>query len=220
VAARVPQLLIDFILSLIKQESGGQPGRIARRSTKFARELPSKEGGTVKAKQALGLMQTIPLVVDNYNKSNPTLYYEDMTGATAAAAQKQVQVGLWAFERNRKAIEALTGRKLIDKKRLNLDLLKLVLVAYNWGIGRTKTKLKALKKDGLAPTFKNLSITWPTLGEPANRPLFYANRIVKRALFPGSPGDGQAKPIDTSVSNWFLAGLGAVLIWFLMKGYR
>ena len=212
VAASAPQLLIDFVLSIIRNESGGAPGIQARRSTKFERAIPSKEGGTVESDKALGLMQTIPLVVEHYNQENPIAYWEDMTGDSTAAAKKQIQVGLWALNRNIRAIEATTGTKLIERGRLNLDTLKLALVAYAWGIGRTKKKLKELKKGGRAPTFENLQSTWPTLGEPANRPIKYANRIVNRVL---KPGPGISKPVEPNpVANISLIVLGGLFFIF------
>lgn len=225
-AASAPHLLIDFILSIIRNESGGKPGIKANRATKFSKELPTRSGGVVKVNKALGLMQTIPLVVDDYNKTHKTAFYDDMTGATVAAAKKQIQVGVWTFNNNVRAIQAATGKQLIKSGKINIDLLKLVLVAYAWGVGRTKRKLNELKKAGKAPTFENLQAAWPQLGQPANRPIYYANKIVNRVLKPPKGSKGPKRPGQVPGrgnqgnrgSDLSMIVLGGILFFYLMKG--
>lgn len=218
VAASAPRFLVDFVLSIIQNESGGRPGLAARRKTKYAQQLPSRAGGQVEEKRALGLMQTIPIVIKDYNSQaeHETAYYDDMTGSTTAAAQKQIDVGVWTLNNNIRAVERATGKQLAQGGKIDLDLMKLVLVAYAWGIGRLKRKLAELGEAGKAPTFKNLAATWPELGKPANRPIFYANKIVNRIV--GKPTKPGGKPVTGGGGgNIALIALGGLLLWQLAE---
>jgi len=216
VVASAPRFLVDFVLSIIQNESYGRPGIAAKRTTKLKRALPVKGGGQMIVKRALGLMQTIPAVIQDYNAQaeHEPAYWDDMTGTTPTAAQKQIDVGIWTLQNNISAVEKLTGKQLSQGGKLDLDLMRLALVAYAWGIGRLKKKLRELEESGKAPTFKNLAAAWPELGKPANRPLYYANKIVNRMV--GKPTKPGGKPSNGGTAgNIALFALGGLLLWQL-----
>jgi len=182
VAAKVSDPLIPYMLAIIENESGGTPGVEAYKATRLTAELPSSGGGTIAANRALGLMQTIPIVIDDYNKIHTDIAtYEEMRGNSLADGYKQIDVGIWAFKNNVRILERILGQTLVSNNRLNENLLKLVLVAYAWGIGNLRNKLDVLRDLNLEPNFNNLKRTFPTLGQPANQPLVYVERIFRKA---------------------------------------
>jgi len=155
-------------------------------------------------------MQTIPLVIDDFNKVHSAgVTYEQMTGATKADGMKQIQVGIWTFLNNVRALERLTNQSLFSGNRLNLNLLKLVLVSYAWGIGNLRNKLDVLADLNLDPTFDNLRATFPELGKPANQPLVYVDRIFRKA----AKYEGAIETATTGASIIGALLIGGLLIW-------
>jgi hypothetical protein len=210
VAGKVPSILLPVALGVIQKESGGIAGKQAGATTRFGIELPSSGGGTVYADRALGLMQVIPIVIREYNDGRArTVTYEEMTGTSTADGHKQLDIGIWAYFNNVILVELLTGKNLIQGSRLNTDLLKLVLVSYNWGFGNLRKKIDVLTNQGLDPNFDNLAQMFPALGEPANSPLKYVSRVLNYAR---GYADMDPSGIYDTIDVQPIAGAGLALL--------
>lgn len=213
---RIDPILAPFVLAIIENESGGVAGETANRPTAFSVPLPSSSGGEITTDRALGLMQTIPIVIDDYNATHDGGYtYEDMIGTTYSSGIKQMNVGIWTFLNNINAVERYLNQSLFMNNRLNENLLKLVLVSYSWGIGNLRNKLNVLKDLNLEPTYYNLKATFPELGKPANQPLIFVDRILRKSE---KYGNLTVKQIESGASALGLLLLGGLAIWAFKKG--
>lgn len=177
----------DLILSIINNESGGQAGVPAGVRTKFARELPLRTGGTELVDRAYGLMQCVPVVIEDYNKAHPKepVYFDDMKGRTADAGRLQIRVGTWLFNKMIRRLsdffpESFPARTASDA---DPEQLSAALVAYARGMGALKKKFELLKQKGVSLTQRNLYEHFPLWGfdkvkrKWINRPLYYAAKV-------------------------------------------
>lgn len=136
----------DLILSVIRVESGGKAG------------LTNPSGG------ASGLMQVLPVTLQDYNqrhKDNYTL--ADMRGEDTASARAQIRVGLSTLARYwRRAYEYLSSR--MPSVPIS-DLSRIADLFYRAGPGATIKKLDQLSN----PTFLALKTGFPDW-EPMKHP--------------------------------------------------
>jgi len=139
---------LDLVLSIIQRESGGHVG-IKGGIVKQPVELPTDKGAKQLFALEAGLMQTIPAVVEMYNKTqSPTITIEDLIGHDERAARQQIRVGCWFF--------ALIVAKLhkFDPVRFpgaspgnaTEQQLQLALAGYNAGWGALENALSILKQ--------------------------------------------------------------------------
>lgn len=177
----------DLILAIIKHESGGTPGILARVKCKCGM-MPSLKNGSIKVCNAMGLMQVIPSTVDFYNQANDErdiATYEDMTGTDERAIRLQIRTGckFLAFVNHylhRHFPQALPESSLANATD---DQIQLVLTGYAVGHGAAAKKLKQLIDQGKTPSFANIKKNFPTWGQNKegkwiNRPLKYANDTI------------------------------------------
>lgn len=177
----------DLLLSIINNESGGFAGVAAKVKTKYSRALPLRAGGTKTVDRALGLMQCIPVVIEDYNKAHPSdpVYYDDMTGKTAAEGRLQIRVGAWLFGRLVRRLNQLYPGAFPAQNPAGAgpEQLTAALVAYARGLGALKEKFDQLQADGLTLTQRNLYERFPLWGFDKlkrrwiNRPLYYAAKV-------------------------------------------
>jgi len=164
--------LVNLVLSIIQQESGGKAG-----VTAYAR---AGDGS-----YARGLMQVIGSVTSDYNRAHNTEYDHeaDMGGTTPTAARLQIRVGLWLVMRK----QAQVSNYLPDGASF-ADIARIADTAYAMGWGATRTKLNKLKVEGLPLTFASLAERFPKWGwsekkqKWINRPLHHAQTIYERYL--------------------------------------
>ena len=121
----------ELIHSLIKVESSWKPGIVN-----------PKSGAT-------GLMQVMPVVVDDYNKSHsPKILMSELKGTSLESIRKQVKIGLWilgAFWRG--------TYNYLQPKTLTVPVDELVKIAdlfYVAGPGATRKKLAQLSTPSYA----------------------------------------------------------------------
>lgn len=202
-ATLAPQALIPFILAIIDHESGGKPGAIAHLPTRYSIALPGRNNDPKTWDRALGLMQTIPATIENYNNAHPGAIacWQDMIGASGQAIRRQVQVGIWALIRNIEQVQRFRKTDSITR-----DILALALCSYAVGIGAVSGALRELVAAGIAPTYDNLKAGFPELGGPKNHPHRYVQAVFRLAEKYGS------KPIQT-IGGIASIALCAFLIW-------
>jgi hypothetical protein len=216
----------DLVLSVIQQESGGKPGAISARRTRYCVKLPSSylapAVSGIKACNALGLMQVIPKNIESYNTHitpDDPIAFEDMIGKKDA--RKQIRVGVWVL-RNSLAWLNSYDPKLFPwpKGKLTDDQARLGLCVYAIGPASTKIQLDGLRVSGRPLTFDSLASFAPEWGAPANRPIHYAGTVWDRyTAYAGLP---PAVTIKTKTARAG-AGAGVVLLalaflWALSTG--
>lgn len=176
-------LPIDLILAIIEHESRGVTGKKAGTRTKHCVNLPYQSGGVKKLCHAHGLMQVIPRNYYNWNRSDkqPKATIENITGKGPGAARFQIKVGTYILK------ECFNTIHLYDpvlfpwpKGNMTDDQIKFALAIYAWGFERLKPKLDTMTLSNWPLTFNELKRHWPKLGEPKNRPLYYATKIFNR----------------------------------------
>lgn len=174
-------LPVNVVLAVIKKESSGIAGEIAKKKTKYCVDLPLRFGGTRRSCHALGLMQVIPKNVEHWNKTHKTIFYEDMTGTSSAAAKIQIRIGSSILRGNLTALH--TWYPVLfpwPEWELTDDQMMIGLMGYLWGMPRVFPFLKELRSQFVPITFDELARQWPQMGEPGkNRPLKYAMRVEK-----------------------------------------
>lgn len=203
----------DLVLAIINHESGGNPGILARVNCKCG-PMPTATGETVEICNAMGLMQVIPATVDFYNQDaaqKDIATVEDMTGKDERAIRLQIRTGckFLAFANlylHKHFPATVTEQSLSNASD---DQISLALTAYAVGNGATAKKMQALVDQNKAPTFANIKKNFPKWGQNAqgewiNRPLQYANSVMKKfranrsGSFTGSKaGDIVARATDT-----------------------
>jgi len=214
--------LVNWLLSIIQQESGGVPGRQAY----------AKAGD---GSYARGLTQVIGSVTKDYNAAHGTLYDHDevMGGTSQAAAQIQIRVGLWLVRRKQSQVRAYLEARAASTAPSSL--WRLADTAYAMGWGALQGKLQTLEAEGRPLTFDELEARFPTWGYSEarekwiNRPLHHANTIWTRyQAAEAESGHTAPAPFDEpSDSLGFdapsilgLVGLaiaGAVLMWVMLR---
>jgi len=215
-------ILNPYFLAIIQNESKGFPGQIASRTTRYTATIPSELGVGIATNRALGLMQVIPINIVDYNSKHPgkEVTYEQMTGTSSADGVKQIETGLYVFFEGVDTLERILGQQLIEPgNRLNLNLLKLALVTYAWGIGNLREKLDVLTSLGLDPSYENLAATFPDLGNDTNnQPLVYTQKIMKNAQYYKGVQDYYFEPgvvpgIEPEMEWSSLMALFGVVLW-------
>jgi hypothetical protein len=207
----------DLILGIIKHESGGNPGILARENCKCGM-MPTTSGTDVQVCNAMGLMQVIPSTVDFYNQGmdeKDVATYEDMTGKDERAIRLQIRTGCKFLAYANHYLHQLYPATVPENSLANADddQIALVLTAYAVGNGATAKKMQALIDENKAPTFANIRKYFPGWGQNAqgkwiNRPLKYATNVMstfkanRTGSYSGSkPGDLVARATNTIKDN-------------------
>lgn len=171
----------DLILAIITRESGGDAGEIGRIKTKSA-ALSRRDGSSIRATSALGLMQVIP------PNLRPPTTYDDMIGATQSDARIQIQEGVKIL---RSSFLRLHRRNPVafpwPKEELTDQQVFLGLASYVYGSGRVQRALDELKKSGRPQNWDELVKRYPRWGEPKNHPIRYVSKISKMLKYPLTP---------------------------------
>ena len=169
----------DLILAIIKNESEGQPGERARKSTRFPKVLERRDGSKILVDRALGLMQVIPLNILDYSLNVEPVTYEDMTGKSREDARMQIRLGvhvlrnalIWVHDQNPSSYQwpegALTGEQIW-----------MGLATYAVGQKRVRKKLRRLKQEGRPVTWASIVKRFPGWGLPDNNPIGYVRKIA------------------------------------------
>lgn len=158
----------NLALAVVQQESGGKAGVKA-----YAR---AGDGS-----YAMGLMQCIKSVTDDYNKTHGTSYDHDsvMGGTSQAAAQIQVRVGVWLLQRKHAQVSKWL-RKRFGTEPPHRDVTMLADTAYAMGWGATRERLTMLEAEGLPLTFDSLAERFPLWGY-SKKKAKWINNPVKHA---------------------------------------
>jgi hypothetical protein len=192
VRSKIDEPWVPVVLSIIQNESGGEPGILARRKTRLARDIPSRKGGVIRLRRAAGLMQTIPQVINSWSKRNPPgVFWEDVTGKDFNSGNLQIRIGVDLLKRLIPKIKQILP-EIPERVGADLreDFVKYTLVSYAWGIGRLQKKIAELRAKGSPVDWNTFQNTYPDLGKPANRPIYYANKVWRKskgAVDPISP---------------------------------
>lgn len=138
-AAQSVPLPRELILEVIRVESGGKAGAVN----------PSSG--------ASGLMQVMPITLEDFNQRHGTNYtLAEMRSGDEAAARKQIRVGLSTLARYWKRaysyLKSRLGTVPVD------ELARIADLAYAAGWGAVKKKLEKLED----PTWAALQIAYPT----------------------------------------------------------
>lgn len=216
----------NWVLALIKQESGGVPGKKAYR----------KAGD---GSYARGLLQCIKSVTDDYNQRNGTSYdHETVIGGEGDDdARIQIRVGLELLRHKR--AQVLAYMKAKGGSLLDVDISQIADTAYAMGWGAARAKLDTMIKEGLELDFQQMALRFAKWGYSEskknwiNQPIHHAKEIRKAYVIEelenpyesGSIGgvdidededNDQDDDFHKEVSSWSLASLlgvvGALLL--------
>lgn len=171
---------VPVVMAIIDNESGGTIGQIAGEETGISASLPMKNGGYKTVKKALGLMQVIPINIEDYAKRFGPVFYEDMTGTSIDAARIQIKIGCDVL---RKMINSMIGylpAMKVTKPAMNPDNLGFILMAYAIGQRPVQNMIQRMKTASLPLTLAAAEESEPNLGKPKNRPYFFAKKILKK----------------------------------------
>lgn len=196
----------DLLLSIINNESGGRAGIAAGVGTKFKMQIPLRAGGTTLVDRAYGLMQAIPAVIVDFNKAHPSspLFFEDISGPTAASGRLQIRAGAWLFNRMVRRLNHFYPDDFPAKTAAQAEpeQLTAALTAYAIGMGALMKKFGILKKEGKPLTHDQLHERFPlwgyskSKGQWINRPLHYSAKVWDRYMRnrTNDPGTGNPPP--------------------------
>ena len=181
----------DLVMAVIQNESSGVAGLAAGRQSKSKAYLPCADGTEKWVDRAYGLMQAVPGTVLSYNDyqrsrsdydPNKLATWEDISGKDERAIRMQIAIGCYYLAVANKILN-LNNPQSAPSKNLsdaNADQIKLILTSYAVGAGATLNKLKLLDEQNLKPTFANLKRRFPDWGKPANRPVYFADKIFQK----------------------------------------
>lgn len=212
----------DLVLAIIKHESGGNPGILAKVKCKCGM-MPTTSGDEINVCNAMGLMQVIPGTVDFYNRSaeeKEIATFEDMTGKDDRAIRLQIRTGCKFLAFANAYLHRHFPATVPEKSLANAsdDQISLALTAYAVGNGATAKKMHALVDRNETPTFKNIKRLFPDWGRNSsgkwiNRPLKYATVVVSnfKANRSGSYTGSKAGDIVARASNAVSDNKGGVL---------
>ncbi len=178
----------DLILAIIDHESRGTAGVQSRQTTKRG-TLPRRDGSSIVANHAMGLMQVIPSNWENWNKrKSPTLYYEDATGKSGQAARLQVRIGvsilkgcLQSVHRFNPVLFPATSPQAASDEHIQASLL-----CYAVGQGNVFPRIQTLLSKGYSFDLNNLERLFPKWGYSEtrkrwiNRPIHYVQTVWNR----------------------------------------
>ncbi len=184
---------VDLVLAIIRGESNGVAGRKSRASIRTPGTLPKADGSAVQIKNAYGLMQCVPALINDYNTqhSNAPIYFEDISGNNERAARLQIRCGCWYFSRCVLNLHRYDPQLFPAKTPggASTQQLQLALIAYAIGFGsRTgkrglAPKLTALKQLRQPLTLAALAANFPNWGK-------------------GSDGVWHNRPVQGAVARW------------------
>lgn len=231
-------LPVDLVLAVIQHESGGVAGLRAGRATKHARDLPTASGGTKRLQHAAGLMQTIPVLVEAWNKNvgKPIITADDLEGKDERAARIQTRLGVTYLAGNFARLHKYDSAAFPSPvgRGASPNQTTLSLVAYAAGFPGLKKKLDVLKSEGLPLTFEALKQRFPKWGYSdkakkwINRPVHYGatvfNNYSTRATGAG-PQVGRVPPLPArktslpKIEGWAVVAL-ALLVYSYFVGVK
>jgi len=210
----------DLILAVIRRESNGVIGRVANSRTKLCRQLPTRQNTKKRVCHAMGLMQCVPVVVDDWNKSHAQkVTVDDMTGKSSADGRIQIKIGCELFRTYLKNLNHYDSRQFPARSPANADSnqLQMSLFAYRMGYGALQKKLDILKREGKPLTYESMLRRFPRWGYDAdndrwvNRPVKYVTAIWTAYR---NRSDSDNAPVQTVVAanRSVLAGFDAMPI--------
>ena len=222
----IPQ---DLVLSIIRHESGGRAGDIAKRKSKSA-EIPTDSGGKKIVDRAMGLLQVIAPNVAAWNeRKQPIITWEDMTGQDERSARLQIRIGCSIFASCVQRLHQFDPSNFPGKTpgTAPTDQLSLAVVAYLMGPGKPGgqrgliPRLEALKAKKIRMNLKNLALTFPKWGwnekeqRWINRPNQYGHSVwAAYTKNTGQPHPTQDKPRN----GWIIpVGIGLIALGFLLS---
>jgi hypothetical protein len=148
-----------LVLAIIDGESAGRPGAKGPRPL-IGAEIPDDNGAPVMVFQALGLMQTAPLVISSYNQAHkPPATFDDMTGSDTRAARQQIRVGAYALAAAVNRLNKYDPAAFPAKSpgKATGDQIKSALAVYASGFEPIKNYLDTLRTQKRPLTFSELS---------------------------------------------------------------
>jgi hypothetical protein len=171
---------LHTVLAIIEHESGGIVGQKSGVQCGNHNFLPTKMGVPVLVKNAYGLMQTIPDVILDYSKDRKvTIFFDDVSGDTKEAAEKQIKIGCWLLKH---LINRVSKYVTVTKQqKLYSNGVGFVVMAYGIGAGKVIPMLEDMKNDGIDLTLENAEIYKPNLGQPGNKPFSFARWVLKKS---------------------------------------
>lgn len=172
---------IPVVLSIIDNESKGHAGIPAGRETRHAATFPTRSGGTMTTKRAWGLMQVIPVNMASFaQKTGTVVYYEDFSGISDDAARIQIKMGVTVLKTVVKLLQPYLPDLKMTAPSVPKDALAFVLMAYAIGHVPVIRLLQKMAAERRSQTLVEAETSEPDLGKPANRPFFYAKKILKK----------------------------------------
>lgn len=223
----------DLVLAIIKQESGGVPGIVAKVACKCG-NVPSVVGDEIEVCNAVGLLQTIPATISFYNQSaqgKDVATIEDMVGHDDRAKRMQIRVGCKYLAYVNHYLFTNYPSACPERSLANADdnQIAIVLTGYNMGNGAIGKKLQQLIDKNISPTWSNIKKYFSDWGKNKNgkwinRPIKYgtdvlnAYRANRSGSYTGSkPSDIIYRAKDTVQNN--KGGAIALIFFFAATGF-
>lgn len=212
----------DLVLAVIQAESGGVPGRPSAANTQCG-TLVDINGTNHKICQALGLMQTIPAVVNGYNLHADKTHYatvEDMIGNDDRSRRIQIAAGCWYIaavaQRLRRDVPDILDSTSFAT--MSDNAIELILLGYRMGAGGVSQRLQTMRDNGRALTYAEFKRSYPDWGTNAagkqiNRPYQYVDKIFSkfRANRHGSYGNTRSGDLISRAANAGPAGISVMI---------
>lgn len=204
-AAGIP---VDLVLGIIWHESSGKPGAIGRRKTKCS-VIPSASGPK-RACKALGLMQIVPRNVTSWNAKHPgqVATWELMTGNSTMSVRMQIRIGVYILK-NSLAWLSRYGFPW-PAPDPGEDHVRIGLMVYAWGPGHMKPYLDQLRSTGRPITAAEIATRWPGLGQPANQPIRYSQRVWNKAYGVAGVSPAPVKETKPDSMGWGILAIVAM----------
>jgi len=217
----------NIILALIQKESGGQAGVIGRIqiSSALRGNIKTTSGGKKFVDRALGLMQTVPVLINAFARANPTknVTYETMIGKTRRSAGIQIAIGCNYLATQIKNVHkydpvAFPGD---TPAKASLNQVAMAVMSYAIGWGNVKKRLTILKNEGKPLTLESLADRFPRWGyntktkKWVNRPIQGTVKVMDAAKKYGEDTDTSEPkrfPLPTPEKPISLALIGVLLV--------
>lgn len=172
---------IPVVLSIIDNESNGHAGIPAHRETRHAVTFPKRTGEKITVKRAYGLMQVIPVNIASWAKAQGrTVFFEDFSGIDMDSARIQIQQGVFVLKQVVKLLAPYLPDLKMTAPSIPKNSLAFVLMAYAIGHVPVIKLLQKMQMERREQTLVEAETSDPNLGKPANRPFFYAKKILKK----------------------------------------
>lgn len=197
-AATKNPLPIDLMLAVIDVESRGVAG------------LTNKKSG------ASGLMQVMPGTLAEYNESHPSAQVSlaEMRSSAAAAAVKQIRVGIWVL-----SIYWRGAWNYLSERLATVPIDELAHIAdlfYVAGPGATRDRLDKLADPSWAAV-KAAYPKWNALPHPTNVFALLEGLTWPTAQIHAWLSAGGSKLVPTPKDGLFLSMLAILAAWWMMK---